>query len=592
MANLSQQKRERMLAFLETLKKQHNDDESLMAIGQIEKELTSKKYGLVWEEHEEAVDVQMKTHIPVFTEVKEREICTNADENYNFLLEGDNLHSLYLLEKTHRGKIDVIYIDPPYNTLSHDFIYNDEYIDSNDTYPQSKWLSFMEKRLTIANSLLASHGYICISIDDRELYQLKMLCDKIFGEDNFINNIVIKSSEASGVKMSHADKRMPKIKEYVLIYKKDKPLSLEPIAVPKDSWDSEYKSILTEITDDELSYIESVVLNENRNIKDIEKCNAILSNANYEFLTDTYKRLGIKSKEEKLDFNYKNSHRIFQTCSMGSGTTDLINQKRKELCSNIFFCYESAKKKMYIIKGDYDIEKRKPRIQVLFAKDYLTYNPCDLWTDIKTTGIEAEGNVNFKNGKKPVKLIKRLLSLTKNKPTIILDFFAGSGTTGQAVMELNQQDGGNRKFILCTNNENNICEEVTYQRLKTVITGKRADGSEYSEGIPANLKYFKTDFVSKESEELSDELLEHITEMIELEHGIKVDNKKYVIVLTDEEMDNFEQNISNYPDLKAVFVNQDILLTAKQQKLLDSLDSYIIPNYYFNFELREAGELW
>jgi len=122
-------------------------------------------------------------------------------------------------------------------------------------------------------------------------------------------------------------------------------------------------------------------------------------------------------------------------------------------------------------------------------------------------------------------------------------------------MELNKQDGGHRKFILCTNNENGICEEVTYQRLKTVITGKRADGSEYSEGIPANLKYFKTDFVDKDSEELSDELLEHIAEMIELEHGIKVDNKKYVMILTDEEMDEFERNITSYTDLKAVFVN-------------------------------------
>lgn len=143
-------------------------------------------------------------------------------------------------------------------------------------------------------------------------------------------------------------------------------------------------------------------------------------------------------------------------------------------------------------------------------------------------------------------------------------------------MELNKQDGGHRKFILCTNNENNICEEVTYQRLKTVITGKRADGSEYSAGIPANLKYFKTDFVDKDSEDLSDELLNHIKEMIELEHGIKVDNQQYVIILTDEDMDKFEQDIEKYADLKAVFVNQDIILTATQQKLLDSINSYII----------------
>ena len=113
MANLSQKKREKMLEFLEKLREQHTDDDSLIAIGQIEKEITSKKYGLVWEEHEEEVDVKMRTHVPVFTEEKSREIAENPDsKDYNFLLEGDNLHSLKLLEKTHRGKIDIIYIDP------------------------------------------------------------------------------------------------------------------------------------------------------------------------------------------------------------------------------------------------------------------------------------------------------------------------------------------------------------------------------------------------------------------------------------------------------------------------------------------------
>ncbi|HRR78477.1 MAG TPA: site-specific DNA-methyltransferase, partial [Ruminococcus sp.] len=143
MANLSQQKREKLLAFLKTLREQHSDDESLMAIGQIERELTAKKYGLVWEEHEEEVDVMMQTHIPVFTEDTSREIVADATSGqYNFLLEGDNLHSLKLLEKTHRGKIDVIYIDPPYNTGGKDFVYDDKYVVSEDSFRHSKWVSF------------------------------------------------------------------------------------------------------------------------------------------------------------------------------------------------------------------------------------------------------------------------------------------------------------------------------------------------------------------------------------------------------------------------------------------------------------------
>ena len=204
---------------------------------------------------------------------------------------------------------------------------------------------------------------------------------------------------------------------------------------------------------------------------------------------------------------------------------------------------------------------------------------------------------------KPTRLIKKLIGSTRIKDalvleiassddSIILDFFAGSGTTGQSVLELNQNDGGKRRFILCTNNQNSICENITYQRLKTVIMGKRADGSEYSDGIPANLMYYKTDFVAKDSDELSDELLNHIVEMIQLEHGVRVDGKRYVMIMTDEEMDSFEHNIAQYDDLQAIFVSQDVILSAKQEKMLQELSSFVIPDYYFDFELREAGEIW
>lgn len=164
MANLSQEKRQRMLAFLETIREEHkDDDEVLIALGEIESELNAKKYGLVWERHEEAVDVQMRDNIPVFTECADKEITTTTG-GVNFLLEGDNLHSLRLLEKTHTGKIDVIYIDPPYNTENKDFIYDDAFVDKNDGFRHSKWLSFMNERLQIAKRLLSSSGVLIISI--------------------------------------------------------------------------------------------------------------------------------------------------------------------------------------------------------------------------------------------------------------------------------------------------------------------------------------------------------------------------------------------------------------------------------------------
>lgn len=160
------------------------------------------------------------------------------------------------------------------------------------------------------------------------------------------------------------------------------------------------------------------------------------------------------------------------------------------------------------------------------------------------------------------------------------------------MLELNQEDGGDRHFILCTNNDSDICSNVTYPRIKTVITGKRIDGTEYSEGIPANLKYYRTDFVAKDSEDLYEDLLNHIIEMIQLEYGVKVDNKKYVIIMDDDEMDAFEEDFEQYSDLKAIFLNQDVLLSTSQEQLLAEINTFIIPDCYFDFELREAGELW
>ena len=193
---------------------------------------------------------------------------------------------------------------------------------------------------------------------------------------------------------------------------------------------------------------------------------------------------------------------------------------------------------------------------------------------------------------KPLELIEAILQKITKDNYIILDFFAGSGTTAQAVMELNAADGGNRKFILCTNNENGICESVTFPRIKTVITGKREDGSTYSDGLPANLKYYRTDFVSKDEEYLSDALLEHMTEMIQLEHGVKIDGRQYIIVMDDDEADELAAHWSDYPDAKALYVSKNVLFTTEQNAIFKDVEIHIIPDYYFSFELKEVGESW
>ncbi len=216
MANLSQQKRERMLQFLKTIREEHkDDDEVLIALGEIENELNAKKYGLVWEKHEEAVDVQMRDNIPVFTECVEKEINTTTG-GVNYLLEGDNLHSLRLLEKTHTGKIDLIYIDPPYNTGNKDFKYDDAFVDKTDLFSHSKWLSFMSERLLIAKRLLSEKGVIFISIDDNEEAALKLLCDEIFGNMCFVAKITWQNNYS----LRNDAKGIPYETDNILVYSK------------------------------------------------------------------------------------------------------------------------------------------------------------------------------------------------------------------------------------------------------------------------------------------------------------------------------------------------------------------------------------
>ena len=194
---------------------------------------------------------------------------------------------------------------------------------------------------------------------------------------------------------------------------------------------------------------------------------------------------------------------------------------------------------------------------------------------------------------KPTRLIDRIVEIASSDDSVILDFFAGSGTTGHGILKFNAAHlESKRKFILCTNNEGSICENVTYPRITTVITGKRTDGSDYAEGIPANVKYYRTDFVSKDDEYLSDALLEHIQEMIQLEHGVKIDGSQYLMVMSDEEADELQAHWGEYEGVKAIYASKEVLFTTEQNALFSGVEIHTIPDYYFNFELKEVGETW
>lgn len=602
MPNLSQLRRQKMLEFLSKIKEEHKDDDDmLIALGEIENELTSKKYGLVWEKHEEAVDVKMRTHIPVFTEVKEREIVAAPGESYNFLLEGDNLHSLYLLEKTHKGRIDLIYIDPPYNTGNKDFTYDDKYIDEEDAFRHSKWLSFMEERLRIAQKLLADRGVIFIQISDIELANLKCLCDGIFDEDNFLNVISVNMKNIAGASGGGEDKRFKKNCEYILIYAKCYDLlplfkgaykltRMSELVKQYKEESRSWKYISVLVDKGQKEYICSTVDGDGNEIKIFKRCGLkTMSIAQYA------KQLGI-TEDEVYDYH---ADLIFRTTMPQSSIRPRVMEKMKEInreenVISIEYVPKTGRNKGKVYEQFYSGSKYNLFAWLSDVTEYIdgiAYKK-DLqgtyWDFVAgTKNLTKEGNVEFPNGKKPVALIESIVNLFPDKDICVLDFFAGSGTTGQAVIELNQEDGGNRRFILCTNNENSICTDKTYPRLCNVINGY----GKYA-AAPANLKYYCTDFVSRDEEFLADELLKHITEMIQLEHGVNIDDKQYVMVLSDEEADELQRHWNEYQDIKAIYISRKVLLTTEQNMLFGNTEIHIIPDDYFEFELKEEGQAW
>lgn len=443
--------------------------------------LEKEGYGLKWEDKPEAVADLCDTQLPVLKEDKSKEIVTDPNLPTNYIIEGDNYHSLFTLNFTHKKKIDVIYIDPPYNTgKKYEWKYNDHWIDENDTYRHSKWLSFMNKRLRLAKQLLKDEGVIFISIDDNEVAQLKLLCDKIFGENNILNfGIVNKSSEI-------ATNYTIKKHEYIISFCKN---------LSKLNFDSVPKYTISRGT----------VGNANQTMPIIEFPKGL----NCYNLKD-----GIYETTRKIDGGNENIINLEPIIVKNGKLAQNVRLKARWRSSNDmrnFFknnC-EPTKAKINGIIEDIYFENDKFNPQI---KKNTFEKLSSLYLDYKRGSKDLEDldlKGKFENPKQ-VEFIKYLLKLTTNKNSIILDFFAGSGTTAHAIMELNKEDGGNRQFILCTNNENNICTEVTYPRVKKVIEGY-AD----KEGIPANVKYFTQTFVNQvTSDKVKRELVNRSTELL------------------------------------------------------------------------------
>lgn len=426
-------------------------------------DLLRTSYGLVWEDRPEEVEEHLREAMPVLIEDKDKALTDGGPDAPNHvLIEGDNLEALTTLAYTHAGKIDVIYIDPPYNTGNKDFIYNDSFVDSEDSYRHSKWLSFMAKRLRIAKKLLSDRGVIFISIDDNEQANLKLLCDQVFSNLDFIGTIPWRKRTAK----SDVPHNLSQDYEWVICYCKSNFIA----GIKKET--RKY-------------YITPDFPNRPWRVHDLTKQTSAAERPN-SFFTIVNPKTG-----EQYPAN--------------PNRTWAITKETFE---------EYYKLDRIVFPGDYDFlkisrpvlrywqEDDRKKAGEMFGFTAVSSNISEFvgMTQDGTKDITAIFGEKAFGFPKPISLVKHLLIISNPNQlgTTVLDFFAGSGTTLHAVMQLNAEDGGQRKCILVTNNENGICENVTYERNKRVIEGYTKPNGDHVEGLATNnLRYYRTDFVPR-----------------------------------------------------------------------------------------------
>lgn len=476
-----------------------------------------RKYGLIWDEErtKEQFEKESENALPVLREVKSKAIKTDATKPTNIMIEGDNYHALSVLNYTHQGKIDLIYIDPPYNTGNEDFKYNDNYVNRDDAYRHSKWLSFMSKRLRLAKNLLTDAGLIFISIDDNEFAQLKLLCDAIFDEDNLLDIFYIQVRYAE--KSLNEKDDFQKLIEQVLIYAKN--VRFFKPNKPKDEYDiNKFRfKVIEKGKGKEVTMGgkkveifapgEYEIIEEEKGSIQLLKAtwasgSVLKGNTSGKFF---HKYLEDRKGKDGLGYLYK----VYGIGDDGIGYRYFTGPKKERATKGLFYSGVPLARRAEIESGNVSL-KEKPIINFYdFSADF--------------GNIAHEGGLGFRSGKKPIKMLKHLINLHTNKNAIVLDFFAGSGSTGHAVLNLNNEDDGHRTFILCTNNEESICTDTCYPRIKNVIKGWNGN-----EGLDGNLMYFKTAFVRRSisKDTLRIRITQECTEMLCLRENIFNEKKK------------------------------------------------------------------
>lgn len=442
-------------------------------------------FGLVWEDMPEAVEQLLVSEVPVLASVPSLGVKgALPKEAPHVLIEGDNLHALHTLQATHRNSVDLIYIDPPYNT-GQGFIYNDKIIDRENTYRHSAWLSFMEKRLLLARDLLKDTGLIFVSIDDNEQPNLLLLCHQIFGETNFIAQLIW-----AGKSGGQDAKTFNRLHEYVLVFAKD----------------ASQAKIRPELSDADLS--------------------------KYPLLDPKTKRYYKTQLARKWGANSLREDRpnLFYAVTAPDGTECWpLHADGTEGC----WRWAASKFQKEVEAGNVEFSKSSDGKWVAYqriwapAKGTQVARPRSTFIPTET-GTTASGSRELKAilGKqnifdypKPTGLLRWILAAATDEDALVLDFFAGSGTTLHAVAEHNAEFETNHRCILVTNDENGICRSVTQPRIAAVLTGKWADGKH--EPLPGSLAFYKTDYITrrKSLDRMRSDIAKHTVDLVAIKEA-------------------------------------------------------------------------
>jgi adenine-specific DNA-methyltransferase len=581
---------------------------------------TKKKYGLVWEDLPENVEEQLRISLPVLKEVKDKAIITDTiDAPNHILIEGDNLHALTALTFTHEGSIDVIYIDPPYNTgKENEFRYNDNWILKDHPFRHSNWINFISKRFKIAKRLLSETGVCIIHIDENEFDALNLFLEtEVFSDDDFLGVIVWNKQnpkgDAKGVATMH---------EYVLVYAKNKseftslPNSLLRPKPNAEKILSKAKKLFSKIGKTEVpEEIKEVIKPFNFSKAVLEdflvKYDLVLVNKEFQSWISKQDFSGGEKAYKFIDELGK----VYRGVSMAWPNKEqapddyfipLIHPVTNKPCPipsrgwrNPSVTMGKLLDKNLILFGI--DESKQPERKYLLEENMFENTPSIYNNGASDDDLFKDLKINFAYPK-PTSAAKYFLSSIHPNPKTILDFFAGSGTTLHATMALNAEDGGNRQCILVTNNENNICEEVTYERNKKVIQGyTNAKGVAVAGLENNNLRYFKSDDVSRDQTLKNKKELTHLaTELLCIKedcynpiaskskwYSAFADTKSQFIVIYDDVMieegiaiiKQMNENKGNNNSIKVyVFSNGQYPYTEDFEEVLDLITLCALPD--------------